>query len=249
MSTCVVFVCNNKYLSKFKNTLQKLRTNGQYEGDVLLIIGNDLKEQENKLKKNYNIQVKYFPDIVFSYYFYKINDTIKSDGRTKTKKFQWHKLHLFNTFFKKWDYIFYIDCGMRIHRPIQPMLDSKKEGKILAHNDAYPNNISRWRLSIQFEKKHTLFKELEKKYNLEISYFQTGLMFFDTSIVNENTFDDLLKLANKYPICRTNEQAIIALYYTNIDNKWEQIQIQDEEQYYYDYMRRDNNKPYIMHKM
>ena len=51
MSTCVVFVCNGKYLNKFKNTLQSLRKNGQYNGEVLLIIGNDLKEKENEIKE------------------------------------------------------------------------------------------------------------------------------------------------------------------------------------------------------
>ena len=248
MTTCVVFVCNKNYLNKFKNTLQLLRTKGEYEGDVLLIIGNDLKEQENELKKNYNIQVKYFPDIVFSDYFYKINNNIKSDGRHKIKKFQWHKLHLFNTFLKKWDYIFYIDCGMKIFRPVQPLIDSKKEKKMLAHNDAYPTQLGKWKLSLQFDKTNILFKELEKEYNLEIDYFQTTIMLFDTNIINENTYYELFNLTNKYPISRTNEQAIIALYYTNIDDKWKQIQIQDEEQYYYDCMRRDNNKPYIMHK-
>ena len=59
MSTCVVFVCNGKYLNKFKNTLQSLRKNGQYNGEVLLIIGNDLKEKENEIKETYNVEVKY----------------------------------------------------------------------------------------------------------------------------------------------------------------------------------------------
>ena len=33
------------------------------------------------------------------------------------------------------------------------------------------------------------------------------------------------------------------------NKKWEQIKMEDEEQYYYDCMKRSYNKPYIMHKM
>ena len=247
MNICVVFVCNKNYLQKFSNTLHLLRINGQYNGEVVLIIGDDLKEQETELKNKYNIKVKYFPDIIFDKEFINNFNSLNRSAHWKIKKFQYHKFYLFDVYFKQWDFIFYLDCGINIFRPIQPILDSKKKNKLLAHNDAYPTYI--WKLSNQFDNNHHLFKKLEKEYNLNINYFQTTIMLYDTKIINENTYYDLFKLANKYPISRTNDQGIIALFYTTINKKWEQIKMQDDTQYYYDYMKRNNNKPYIMHKI
>ena len=51
-------------------------------------------------------------------------------------------------------------------------------------------------------------------------------------------------------ISKTNDQGIIAIYFTNIKPIWEQIQIEDESAWFYDYELRSNkrNKPHIMLK-
>ena len=99
------------------------------------------------------------------------------------------------------------------------------------------------------ENQKNLFNELNNKYDLNIDYFQTTIMLYDTSIIHDNLKQNIYNLSLQYPISFTNDQGIIALYFTNIDKKWEQIQIQDDIQYYYDYMKRSNDKPYIMHKI
>ena len=120
MSVCVLFVCNNKYINKFQNTLNMLRTNGKYEGEVVLIIGNDLKEESEKLNEKYNIQTIYFADFYFDKNF--IDESFLKD-----KLFQYHKFHIFDEFFKRWNYILYLDCGIKIFRPIEPILKSYKK--------------------------------------------------------------------------------------------------------------------------
>jgi hypothetical protein len=40
-------------------------------------------------------------------------------------------------------------------------------------------------------------------------------MLFDTRIVNETTFTELITFMNKYPTAKTNEQAILGLYFGN----------------------------------
>jgi hypothetical protein len=57
---------------------------------------------------------------------------------------------LFNTFFKQWKYIFYLDCGITIFRDISPILNEITENTLLAHSDAYPNY--EWKLHCQFDK-------------------------------------------------------------------------------------------------
>jgi hypothetical protein len=249
-SVCVVLLCNKEYFDKFIYTCNQLITNGNYNGNICLVIGDDLYNHELlncDFIRNNNIIIKYFPDIQFSNNFLKINNNINTDGRNLTKKFQWHKLHLFNTFFKKWDYIFYLDCGMNIFSDISPILNEISENTLLAHSDAYPTY--EWKLHIQFCKDNKeYYKKLSDKYNLNIDYFQTTMMLYHTEIINDNTFDDLLNLTFEYPISRTNEQGIIALYFTNIKPLFKQIRLYNETTYFYDFLSRNKNNKYIMLK-
>ena len=150
---CVVFVCNKVYFDKFIYTCNQLLTNGKYKGNICLVIGDDLLYDELldcDIIKNNNIIIKHFPDIKFLNDFLIINNTIYTDGRHLTKKFQWHKLHLFNTFFKQWNYIFYLDCGTTIFSDILPIINEITENTLLAHSDAYP--YYEWKLHTQFDK-------------------------------------------------------------------------------------------------
>jgi hypothetical protein len=249
---CVVLLCNKEYFDKFIYTSRQLITNGNYKGDICLVIGDDLYNNEllnYDFIKNNNIIIKHFPNINFTNDFLSINNDIKTDGRHLTKKFQWHKLHLFNTFFKKWNYIFYIDCGMTIFSDISPILNEITENTLLAHSDAYPTY--EWKLHCQFCKSNKeYYDKVNNTYNLDIDYFQTTMLLFDTKIIHENTFNDLLYLTYQYPISRTNEQGIIALYFTNIKPLFKQIKIYDDKNniYLYDFMSRNKNNKYIMLK-
>jgi lipopolysaccharide biosynthesis glycosyltransferase len=244
----IVFVTNRLYYSKFKETYRQLRENGKYKGEVVLIIGDDLIDKEIEIPE---IMIVKFPEIKFSENFYKFLSKVKTDGRNVTKLFQWHKLYLFDSFFKKWDYILYIDCGMKIFNDISPIINSKLENTLLAHSDSYPQYkrklINQFDISIQ-PYSNSLIKRFGR--GLFIDYFQTGILLFDTKLIGENTLIELINLAEEYPISNTNEQGIVALYFTNIKPKWKQIVLEDENTKYYDFCRRQNpkNKPYIIYK-
>ena len=74
-------------------------------------------------------------------------------------------------------------------------------------------------------------------------------MLYDTKIIKENTFKELLDLTYEYPISRTNEQGIIALYFTNIKPLFKQIKIHNEYIYFYDCLSRNIHNKYIMLKI
>jgi len=46
MNICVVFVCNKAYFNKFIYTCNQLLTNGKYNGNICLVIGDDLLNDE-----------------------------------------------------------------------------------------------------------------------------------------------------------------------------------------------------------
>jgi hypothetical protein len=249
MNTCVVFVFNKDYIDKFAYTCNQLLTNGNYKGDICLVIGDDLLDHhfsfDDSIKNK--IIIKHFPNITFSKEFIEINNNINTDGRNITKKFQWHKLHLFNTFFKRWDYIFYIDCGMTIFSDISPLLNEITENTLLAHSDAYPTYERK--LHNQFCINNECFEKLNNTYDLNIDYFQTGIMLYDTKIINENTYDELLKLSYEYPISKTNEQGVMALYFTNIRPLFKQIKTHNENTHFYDCLSRNKANKHIMLKL
>jgi len=250
MNICAVFTCNKNFFGKFVETCSELYTKGKYKGDVCLVIGDDLKYDSvlnhDFIIKN-NIVVKHFPNIQFPNEFLEMNNKISgNDGRHITKKFQWHKLHLFNVFFKQWQYVFYLDCGATIFSDVSPILNEAKKITLLAHSDAYPAyNIT---LDNQFDRDLPPFKKLNETYNLGKDYFQTTIMLYDTKIIEEDTFSNLRKLMLEYPICKTNEQGIIALYFTIIKPVWEQLRLRNEETNFYDYGNRNQQAKYIILK-
>ena len=246
---CLVFVCNKLYFEKFVYTCDQLIRNGKYQGDICLIIGDDLNNdvvlKHDILVKN-NVIVKYFPNIEFTKEFLDVNNNIRSDGRNISSRFQWHKLYLFDTFFKNWDYMFYVDCGMHIFSDISPMIASRKANKLLAHYDNFP--FFKDKLGSQFDETHYYFKKLSNKYNLEANHFQTGMMLYSTSIIEANTFSDLCNLMLEYPFSMTNEQPIIALYFIHIKPCFQEIKLFDENTRYYDMLKRKETEKYIMVK-
>ena len=93
------------------------------------------------------------------------------------------------------------------------------------------------------------FINLKNEFNLNIDYFQTTILLYDTNIIEDDTYNKLLNLTFKYPISNTNEQGIIALYFTNIKPLFKQIKTHNENTYFYDYMSRNPKNKYIMLKL
>jgi hypothetical protein len=136
---------------------------------------------------------------------------------------------------------------MTIFSDISPIINEATENTLLAHSDAYPTY--EWKLHSQFDKNNTnLFTKLNNIYNLNIDYLQTTIMLYDTKIIQDDTYDNLLKLSIEYPISRTNEQGIIALYFTNVQPLFKQIKTHNEHIYFYDYLSRNKDNKYIMLK-
>ena len=223
LAICVV--ADFKYLHKnFDRFFNQLVNNGKYFGDVLIITTKFCPTFLIKsIRKNKNVSVLKFKKINFSN---KASNSLLNlslgSNRHKYKNFQWHKLYLFNKKIKKWKYIFYLDINMHIHFDINDLLDIKPKNKILARADGYPEYT--WALNSQFDVNHEIFPQLEKNFNLDITnYFQTGLLFFDTNIVKENTLDEIIFLVEKYPISITNEQGILNLYFIFLYDKYEEL--------------------------
>jgi lipopolysaccharide biosynthesis glycosyltransferase len=161
--------------------------------------------------------------------------------------FQYFKFNIFNTYFKQWDSVLYIDVGMHIINPIQRFFDLDIKGRLLANSDSQPS--FEWTLANQFDLNSEYSKNLIEHYDLNKNdYFQSGVLLFDTHIIEENTVSKLIELMNTYPIAN-GDQAIMNLYFLNMRNLWTPLPLRDTEGLLYDYDERNNKKEdYIMIK-
>jgi hypothetical protein len=251
--SCVVFVSNKTYLNKFEMTLKQLRENGEYDGKILLVIGDDLFDNQDEISKKYSVQIKYFPNIEFSKVFMNCFNTLERGNlpHFQNKIFQYHKFYLFHNYFKdNFKKIIYIDCGMHINYPAEKIFNLEVTNKLLGDYDfrVHPKRFHK-PLENQFATNYTdALTELKKTHDLSKLYPQTTFLMYDTNIIQDDTFSELLNISEQYPISLTNDQAIIALYYTQIKPFWKQIPIGDETMYYYSYKFTDKKKPTIMSK-
>ena len=138
---------------------------------------------------------------------------------------------------------------MKIFDDISPMLKLISENTLLAHSDAYPTY--NWKLHTQFSDNDNIVRRrLFKKFDLNIDYFQTGIMLYDTNIIEEETYNNLVELSHTFPISKTNEQGIMNLYFNCIKNNWKQLPLKNNETNFYDYWCRDKtNTNYIIVKV
>lgn len=248
---CIITYCNESFTEKTNKTIEELRNNGKYYGDIVVIIGDDLKDRLEH--DDDRVIIKYFPEIDRTEQINKLLQkpiTHRSDYPEVRKVFQWHKIFAFHSYFKKWKYCWGIDGGMRIFKPVDKIIYLAESGKFLAQSDAYPNY--EMKLSIQFDQVEfpEIYEELKNNFDLDRDYFQTTTFLYDTDLIDENTCNLINEWSLKYFTSMTNDQGVINLYFNNYKEVYKEIKHFDSETYYYDFMERDGRtwKDYIMLK-
>ncbi len=252
---CAAFVSNIGYFGNFINTLIQLVDSGKYYGPIILLASNDLYNSEyikHELIIKYKVEIYNFPDIETILSEKTVDFIKKQRGDRGKKNVQWtfgtfNKFNLFQESLKKYRYIFYIDTGVKIYKPIQPLFKLANENKILAHNDNYDK--FKETLLQKFDNVEPYITELKSKFDLETKdFFQTTVMLYDTAIINKDTVNNICQLVKKYPISCNGDQEYISLYFHQITKQMEQIKINECDNYYYDYHQRSGVGKYIMSK-
>ena len=256
---CIILMFDKKFLVKANLMIKQIREIGLYKGDIVCIISDDLKNSKG-LPKGDNIIIKHFKEVDKSKI---LNDSRKQPTEQKQKdlvqecfpmsfkSIHYHKFYCFHTYFKEnYKRCFYIDTGTHIFKPLDKILNLDCKDKFLAHCDGYPEYKSK--LAGQFDKViyPELFNFVNLMYNLNVDSFQATVFLYDTSIIQDDTFKTLVELANIFINSKTNDQAILNLYFNCLLKKWEQLKLKDDETYYYDFYEREGltSEDYIMLK-
>jgi hypothetical protein len=232
----VVLLTNAAYSKQCLMTIHGCRTVGNYKGDIVVLTDADLSDEFLK----YEVIVKKYDPIDIQPIISKIIERpfTDTDGREISKQIQWQKLNIFHTYFKQWQKIFYMDAGMYVFGDINIFFDLVRPQQLLAHCDDFPEY--RTNLAGQFNRLSypDVFAELAVNYNLERPCFQTGIILFDSSIIKHETISEIMNLAYKYHISRTNEQGILNLYFYDM---LAQVPIYRDGKFLYDYWERFGN--------
>jgi len=218
-STVVVLITDQAYFSKAKQTILDCRTRGQWFGDIVLItIDFDLSEN---MKDLYSILPVRFPTIDKTILLEKLHmygQFPEGDGREFTKLNQWEKLHVFDDYFKRWSRVIFFDAGLRIFDSIEEnLLTLDYKNAILAPNDTgnFKTIPTPFKTQISFHDEE-LINELEKEFGRELfesEYFLNCIWIYDTAILDICNKAELIDAMNTYPICKTNEMAIMNLLF------------------------------------
>jgi len=237
----VAVVADFPFLLKyFKKFYYNLRQNGNFKYDLVVLTSYNLFTfgyqiftllMYKNVKFQRNRKIKFTKDAEKSL---KNLNTGSQPNRHLNKRFQWHKINLFDSKIKKYDFVLYLDINMTIHFDINPLLSEYPISKLYAKADGFPRYERK--LKSQFDTTKFQYTELNKNYNLEFTkYFQTGLLYFDTNIVNLETKKNLINLVDLYPITTTNEQAIMNLYFAFDNDFYEELPDESDDMMNYFY--------------
>ncbi len=237
----MVLFSDEKYIERAARTIVEIRQIGNWQDDIVLMLPESLlnnpqiidfaQQFQVALRKIREIDVH---PIIEHWKKYPSNPDY---DYVMAREFMYHKFQVFDTYFKQWDVIFYLDSGAKIYGDLNRMKTScEPEGCYYAHSDAYP--IYEWKLSRQFCFDMMTSEEANKikeRYNFDCDYFQGTMCIFDTKILEDDTVDRLYELALKYPITRRMDQGILNLYFLCERGLWQQIPVKDNQGFLYDY--------------
>ena len=237
--TVFVLVTDGGYFPRAKRTIIDLRTIGKWDGDIVLI-SIDGDTNQNFLDF-YSVTQKRFPainekfELCKALHYSPFVDTI--DGREISKLNQWEKLHVFDDWFKQWKRVVFLDAGLRVlHDVHTTILTLDYKDSFLAPDDGgnyimLPNPDKLFKTQVS----HTFPKKINDTVNdfggasiLEESYFLNCIWVYDTSILSKVTKDEMIDGILKYPICKTNEMALMNLYLHFKHKLWKRFPIHAE---------------------
>ena len=144
------------------------------------------------------------------------------------------------------------DESMKVFGKLSPFKTiCEPQNCLYAHSDSYPT--FEWKLHRQFsfELLNGEQRDALNEFNLDVDYFQSTMIIYDTTILEDSIMDDLFELIEKFPSARWGDQPILNLYFNCTKGLWRQIPLRSQEGFLYDYHQREgySKSDYLMLKM
>ncbi len=241
--TACVTLTDRGYFQKARQTIRDLRTYGQWQGTIVLLVVDFMPTWEEI--QGFGPNVLCMPvehiDHTALWEVWKQHPIRTQFDNSQYKKFyQWDKFYVFHPFFKTWDRILFLDAGSRVCRPITPLLQLNYKGVFISPDDSDPYDNGQ-RLAVQFDfdtnpeaTRH--FLETFGKESLQEHYFLDCIFLFDTALIDGmNTFETLKRWMIEFPISCRNDMGIVNLYFHIHKQVWFPLpqRLPDDSGYYF----------------
>ena len=197
-------LADKNYVEQAKQLFSSVYWNAGWDGDYMLLC-HGIPEKELKWFRNKGILVKKCMPL-------------KGFNLVNLPIIVYAKFYLFTEEFKKWETILYLDSDIIVKKSLNYI--KKLKGFWAAKDILNPN------ISDQFGKiklYSNAFRGFTDKYELSKMAFNAGVFIFDSKIINNKTYPELLLLSEKYSnATRYNEQGILNLYFYD---KWKKLPV------------------------
>ena len=223
--TTFVLVCDAPYFGKAKRTVEDLRWRGEWDGDIVLV---SVGFYPSATWADFmGVQVRTMPPIDVSGLLtaWSIHPIQPMADQRHTKKLaQWNKLYVFDTWFQQWDRVVFLDAGMRVLNSVAPLLELPWRGAFLAPDDTQPgDNGHRFACQLDLTANPAVKERMETLFGTEMygqKYFMNCIWVYDTALLNRCNLTHLQQGMNAFPICMTNEMALLNLYFAFLHKVW-----------------------------
>ena len=198
MKKVFVALADKKFIEHTKSLFHSAKVDGEWDGDFVLIVPEEDRGTFDE---------KEFTDKGVEIFFGK-----NLPGNPSA---HYYKYYLWTEYFKKWDWIFYCDVDVLFFNKISFDLTNRKKDIL------YTNDCNGTKLNEQFKK-----DEMTDKWS-DLPSFQSCFMLFHKNLIQDNIFDNLLKLHYEYYVYYdlildglTEEQSILNVGFLD---KWEEL--------------------------
>ena len=219
-SKVFVALANKKFIEHSKSLFHSAKVDGKWNGDFVLIVPEKDRDTFNE---------KEFTDKGVEIFYGK---TLPGNPKP-----HYYKYYLWTEYFKQWDWIFYCDMDVLFFNKIDFDLEDKQKDIL------YTNDCAGTPLSYQFEYRkeyvekmdtdtHAKFEWINKNWGYwddgpNIPSFQSCFMLFHKDLIQDKTFENLIKLHNEYYVYYnlvlhglTEEQSILNVEFLG---RWKEL--------------------------
>ena len=214
-SKVFVALANKKFIEHSKSLFYSAKVDGKWDGDFVLIVPEEDRDTFNE---------KEFTDKGINIFFGK---TLPGNPKP-----HYYKYYLWTEYFKKWDWIFYCDMDVLFFNEIKFDLQNRQKDVL------YANDCNGTCLKFQFEYREDKVEKfndeqrqkydwIQKNWSWDTPSFQSCFMLFHKDLIQDDTFDNLIKLHNEYYVYYdlvlhglTEEQSILNVEFID---KWKKL--------------------------
>jgi hypothetical protein len=240
--TVFVTLCDYLYYPRALRTIRDLRTAGKWTGDIVLVAVDFNSENEKYLQSlsDYNViiyNIKQLSTDTLTTIWKKFPIKPMADQRHTKKLAQFSKLHVFDDFFRQWNCVVFVDAGLRVLDNVKYILSLDWKGKFVAPDDSTPyDNGNRFGTQIDLEANSDVSYKIFKEFGRDIifsKYFMNCIWMYDTALLDVCNSSQLIEGINEYPICLTNEMALMNLFFNLKYRLWTVMPERIDHKYLY----------------